>query len=195
MSQTIDLTGEGLPVVLPAVAAPAQPARQAKRKRKVDPQTAAGADAEDEVTAPRKAKKTRTKKAETEKRVAFTGKVVRYCKAPPQATRERIQRALPGETCPWQVGEPAESSSGKSSLGPLLNSRKRRVYAGSGHRMFLLSRKTVAPPGSDTGAQEDFEILGATGNGEVSSWVSASFMLHRHSLGVSMQVPDCPAPP
>ena len=31
--------------------------------------------------------------------------------------------------------------------------------------MFLLNRRTLAQAGSETGAKEEFEILGATGNG------------------------------
>lgn len=40
-------------------------------------------------------------------------------------------------------------------------------FAGSGHRMFLLTRKTLAQPDNEAGAAEEFEVLGATGNGEM----------------------------
>ena len=37
--------------------------------------------------------------------------------------------------------------------------------AGSGHRLFLIDRKLLAPVGSQEGAAEEFAVLGATGNG------------------------------
>ena len=38
-----------------------------------------------------------------------------------------------------------------------------KLNAGSGHRLFLISRKTVAPLGSEAGPVEEFAVLGATG--------------------------------
>ena len=40
------------------------------------------------------------------------------------------------------------------------------LCAGSGHRLFLIDRKLIAPVGSDGGPVEDFNVLGATANGE-----------------------------
>lgn len=42
-----------------------------------------------------------------------------------------------------------------------------RALPGSGHRMFLLSRKVAAPIGSEGGPVELFDVLGATGNGRL----------------------------
>lgn len=37
------------------------------------------------------------------------------------------------------------------------------VLAGSGHRLYLISRKTEAPVGAEAGPVEGFVVLGATG--------------------------------
>ncbi|KAK9916899.1 hypothetical protein WJX75_008503 [Coccomyxa subellipsoidea] len=39
-----------------------------------------------------------------------------------------------------------------------------RALPGSGHRMFMLDRKTIAPLGSEGGPIEEFAVLGATAN-------------------------------
>lgn len=66
------------------------------------------------------------------------------------------------------------------------------AFADSGHRIFLLDRKTVAPIGSETGPIEEFTVLGATANGgsaAVHPLSLAYFLLldpvvgtHRHYL-------------
>ena len=42
--------------------------------------------------------------------------------------------------------------------------RMGRALPGSGHRLFLLDRKVLAPVGARGGAAEEFAVLGATGN-------------------------------
>jgi hypothetical protein len=39
-------------------------------------------------------------------------------------------------------------------------------HAGSGHRMFLISTKQLAPAGAPDGRAQEFVVLGATGNGK-----------------------------
>lgn len=39
--------------------------------------------------------------------------------------------------------------------------------AGSGHRMFLISTKELAPAGAPAGRAQEFVVLGATGNGKL----------------------------
>jgi hypothetical protein len=39
------------------------------------------------------------------------------------------------------------------------------VYAGSAHRMFLISTKELTPAGAEGGRSQEFTVLGATGNG------------------------------
>jgi hypothetical protein len=40
---------------------------------------------------------------------------------------------------------------------------------GSGHRMFLISTKQLAPSGAPAGRAQEFVVLGATGNGKLLS--------------------------
>lgn len=97
MEEVVDLTDE-----CPAgcshlhdhtIEAPPAPAPTKRRRRK---DVKADQQVEDTETSGKKRRKAKADKPVVEKRVNSSGKVVRYCKAPPRATRERIERALPG---------------------------------------------------------------------------------------------------
>ncbi|KAK9801952.1 hypothetical protein WJX73_009971 [Symbiochloris irregularis] len=142
-SSVIDLTGGDAPLATacPHVAcahaacsiaaeAAAEEVKPKRRKRKVKTETEEGNAPEPTPKKERKEKKEPKPKVVKEQRIGPAGKAVKYSAKPCKATKERMDRALPG----------------------------------SGHRMFLLSRATLAQAGSEGGAKEQFDILGATGN-------------------------------
>lgn len=152
-----------------------------KRKGKVqDEEDIGGLEAGEGVVPSRTKKKTGSKKADTpEKRADAFGNTVRYSASANQKIRDRISRALPGIFRSLTYIRPAQRS---VPLRPSLQLTEqlelqgvpcRKVLSvlildsGSGHRMFMLDRKTIGPLGSEGGPVEEFAILGATGNGAV----------------------------
>lgn len=126
-------------------------------------------------------KKAKSPKAKPEKRTDAAGRTVRFASAPSQKIKERIDRAMPGTHVHvkqllciqhftrssmhqflWPISVP---HLGCQQFG---NCRKCYVsYAGSGHRLFLIDRKLISPVGSEGGPVEEFNVLGATANGEL----------------------------
>ena len=62
--------------------------------------------------------------------------------------------------------------------------------------MFLLSRKTLAQPGSEAGAVEEFEILGVTGNVvSLSSTKYVDVPAKRRRVGYELEPERLPGSP
>lgn len=165
----MDLTqDDDTPPVAPAGATgAASPAAAAKPKRKRKAKAAAGDDA---GAGPDTQPSPAVKKARQKA---------------PKKEKEKRQNAW-GRTVPWSA-KPSQK----------VKERMARAMPGSGHRLFLISRKTVASAAAEGGPVEEFAVLGATGNAytvKVGCHPSCSCPDHakgnlcKHSLFVMLRV-------
>jgi hypothetical protein len=110
--------------------------------------------------------KRKAKVVTEEARLSADGRTVRYKTRPSVKAQERIQRALPGasscmrRTVERKIEGFRESRPQRNNFSVISHFTACVAGAGSGHRMFLLERKTVAPVGTESGPVEVFDLLG-----------------------------------
>eukprot|EP00878_Enallax_costatus_P008630 GHUV01009023.1.p1 GENE.GHUV01009023.1~~GHUV01009023.1.p1 ORF type:complete len:344 (+),score=82.61 GHUV01009023.1:103-1134(+) len=83
--------------------------------------------------------------------------------APPKRQRQKKQKTLkePAEKRTNAAGVTVRFSAQPSQA---IYQRIQRALPGSGHRMFLINTKELAPAGAPGGRSQEFAVLGATGN-------------------------------